>query len=82
LVFAKTLIKPIIIAKGTTRIVGVIIVKHPVGGAGGGAATICIAAIGKGWRERTRSNEPVVIHHSSFGEDKGRGLGSFVKFLT
>jgi hypothetical protein len=27
---------------------------------------------------RTRTNEPVVIHHSIFVEDKGGGLGSFV----
>jgi hypothetical protein len=27
---------------------------------------------------RTRTNEPAVIHHSSFVEDKGGGLGSFV----
>jgi hypothetical protein len=49
----------------------------------GEAATICIAATWKGWRGRMRTNELLaVIHHSSFGEDKGGGLCSFVLIPT
>jgi hypothetical protein len=45
----------------------------------GEAATICIAAMQKDRRGRTRTNEPAVVHRSSFVvEDDGRGLDSFV----
>jgi hypothetical protein len=42
------------------------------------AASICIAAIQKDWRGRTRTDEPAGIHRSSFWEGKGGGLDSFI----
>jgi hypothetical protein len=45
--------------------------------------TICIAAMQKDWKGRTRTNEPAVVNGSSFvEEDDGRGLDSFVPVLT
>ncbi len=46
------------------------------------AVTIYIAATQKDRRGRTRTNEPAVIHRSSFGEGKGGGLDSFVLVPT
>ncbi len=49
----------------------------------GEVATTCIAATQKDWRGRTWTNEPAVVHHSSFvEEDEGRGLNSFVPVPT
>jgi hypothetical protein len=42
----------------------------------GEAATILIAATRKDRRGRTRTTEPVGIHRSSFGEDKGGGVSA------
>jgi hypothetical protein len=45
----------------------------------GEAATTCIAATRKGRRGRMRTNEPEVVHRSSFvEEDEARSLDSFV----
>jgi hypothetical protein len=45
----------------------------------GEAATTCIAATRKDQRGRMWTNEPAVVHHSSFvQEDEGRSLNSFV----
>ncbi len=53
------------------------------------AASIWIPAMGKAQRGMfcqggpwTRTNEPAMIHHSSFGEGKGGGLDSFIVVLT
>jgi hypothetical protein len=49
----------------------------------GEAVTTCIAATRKDWSGRTWTNEPAVVHHSSFvEEDEGRGLNSFVPVPT
>ncbi len=48
----------------------------------GGAATTCIAATRKDQRGRMWTNEPAVVHSSSFvEEDEGRSLDSFVPVL-
>jgi hypothetical protein len=48
----------------------------------GEAATTCIAATQKDWRGRMWTNEPAVVHRSSFvEEDEGRSLDSFVPVL-
>ncbi len=44
---------------------------------------MCIAAMQKNRRGRTRTNEPVVVHCSSFvEEDEGRGLHTFIPIFT
>jgi hypothetical protein len=47
------------------------------------AATTCIAATWMDQRGRMWTNEPAVVHHSSFvEEDEGRSLDSFVPVAT
>ena len=62
MVFANSLLIPFFVVKGTINvdwgIVVLIAVEHPVGGAWGRLQTICIAAMQKDWRGRTRTNEP------------------------
>ncbi len=49
----------------------------------GEAATTCIAATRKDRRGRMWTNEPAVVHGSSFvEEDEGRSLNSFVPVST
>jgi hypothetical protein len=48
----------------------------------GEAATIYIAATQKDRRGRTMTNEPAVIHRSSFGKGMGGGLDSFMLVST
>jgi hypothetical protein len=49
----------------------------------GEAAVTCIAATQKGGRGRLWTNEPAVVHHSSFvEEDERRSLDSFVTVRT
>ncbi len=83
LVFAKCLLEPFLIAKGTTNIGrGIEFFDNhqtPSCGHVGEAATTCIAATQKDRRGRMWTNEPAVVYPSSFVEDdEGRHLDSFV----